>query len=163
VESLRNKKQFWIHRRRVKTRIRLADENLIDGEMYANVERVGGEPGRLVDRLNNMSEKFIPVAVAGRHILLNKATITMLEIDNGRFEIEDLDKPDAREISVLITFSERRSVSGTFFTCLPQTHRRTLDYLNLSRCQFLALYCNGRAVLVNVDRIQHGSELVDHC
>lgn len=155
------KKKFWVPRRRVKARIRLADENCIDGEMYASVERADGEPGRLVDRLNNLSEKFVPVAVAGRHILLNKSTITMLEIEGGRYEIEDLDKPGATEVPVVLTFSDRQIVRGSFFTCLPEAHRRALDYLNLGRCRFLALYCNGRAVLVNVDRIQHATEVID--
>ncbi len=160
VSAPGKKKQFWVARRRVKARIRLADENIIDGELYTSVERAGGDPGRLLDRLNNMSEKFIPVATAGRHLLLSKSAITMLEIENGRYEIEYLDKPDAREIGVTITFSERRSVSGTFFARLPDAHRRALDYLNMSRCPFLALYCNGRAVLVNVDRIQHVTEAI---
>ena len=156
------KKQFWVARRRVKACIRLADDNRIDGELYAGVERADGEPGRLVDRLNNLSEKFIPVAVDGTHLLLNKSAVTSLDIEGGRYEIEDLDKPGAREIKVRITFSERHSVSGSFFTCLPGAHRRALDYLNLGRCRFLALYCNGRAVLVNVDRIQHVTELIGH-
>jgi hypothetical protein len=113
-----------------------------------------------VDRLNNLSEKFVPVAVAGRHILLNKSTITMLEIEGGRYEIEDLDKPGAREVEVVLTFSDQQAVKGSFFTCLPEAHRRALDYLNLGRCRFLALYCAGRAVLVNVDRIQHATEVI---
>lgn len=159
--AVEKKKKFWIPRRRVKARIRLADENVIDGELYASVERAGGEPGRIVDRLNNASEKFIPVAVAGRHILLNKSSITLVEVESGRYEVEDLDKPEAREIRVSITFSDSRGVSGAFFTCLPEAHRRALDFLNLGRCRFLALYCNGRAVLVNVDRIQHATELME--
>ncbi len=161
VAATEKKKKFWVPRRRVKARIRLADENVIDGELYATVERADGEPGRLVDRLNNASEKFIPVAVAGRHILLNKSSITLVEVDSGRYEVEDLDKPGAREIRVSINFSDSRAVSGTFFTCLPESHRRALDYLNLGRCRFLALYCNGRAVIVNVDRIQHVTEVIE--
>ncbi len=153
-----NQKPYWIPRRRVKAIIRLVDENSIEGELYASVEGTGGSPALLVDRLNHPSEKFVPVAVGGRHILLNKTNITTLEIPGGRYEFDNPNNDVAREIQVRIWLSEQTSVTGSFFTCLPEPHSRALDYLNLRWGRFFALSCNGSALLVNMDRIQHVTE-----
>ena len=55
-------RSLWVPRRRVPVQVQMADRTLLSGELYADVKSLDGTPGRVLDRLNDSAETFLPLA-----------------------------------------------------------------------------------------------------
>jgi len=147
-----------VAKRRVPVRIRTAEDLVLEGDLYADVQRLDGSKATIVDRLGDANEAYLPIASKKAHILLPKAAIVSILLPDGEVAAPC---EGAREHKVRFYLSKGPVVSGTIHTLLPPAQSRLLDYLNRSGDPFFAIRTDGGVVLVNrtfVARVeeQHG-------
>lgn len=140
-------KMFRTPRRVVPVRVLLDDGRQLDGGLYAPGARADGTPGRLVDRLNDDTEEFLPLA--GRYeTLLNKACIISIELAKGAEQSEGIENAVAREQQVNIALIGGTTVSGWIRFLMPEERGRLLDYLNAAP-RFVPIICDNRVTLIH--------------
>jgi len=151
-------KYLVVAKRRVPVRVRTSEDLVLEGDLYADVQRLDGSRATIVDRLGDANEAYLPIASKKAHILLPKASIVSILLPEG-----EVAPPceGAREHKVRFHLSKGPAVSGTIHTLLPPAQSRLLDYLNRSGDPFFTICTDGGAVLVNrtfVARVeeQHG-------
>jgi hypothetical protein len=144
----RQARRFWIPRRRVPVRIQLADNSVVSGELYADVRGADGAPGRVLDRLNDPLETYLPLASDDKHILLNKAGITTVQLSVGEGGALGRGLTSDRELRVRMILSNGKRLDGSIRAPLEE-HARLLDYLNSTNQMFFALQGEKKATLIN--------------
>ncbi len=155
-------RRFWVPRRRVPVRVQQADNSVTLGELYADIKGADGAPGRVLDRLNDPLETYLPLAADNRHILLNKTGITTVQLAVGESGALGRGLTSDREVRVRVVLSNGESLEGTIRAPLEE-HARLLDYLNSTRQMFFSLTGGKMATLINGRCILsvtelHGSE-----
>jgi hypothetical protein len=141
-------RSLWVPRRRVPVQVQLADGSLLEGELYADVKSADGTPGRVLDRLNDSRETFLPLARDDKHILLRKSGIATVRLETEEEEIRNRGADGTREVRARIDLSDGTSLEGMIPAPLsPQA--RLLDYLNASREKFSVLRAGRQVTLIN--------------
>ena len=73
----------------VAVRVTLENGRTVEGGLYVPAIGPDGQPGRLLDRLNDEAEQFLPLA--GRHeTLLNKSAIVSVQLASGHERPEEI-------------------------------------------------------------------------
>ncbi len=137
----------YVPRRRVRATVRLAGRGVLEGDLYAEQVHLDGRPGRVLERLNDASERYLPLAVHDSHLLLNKRHIVTVEI-----ETREVERPteSSRASLVRIDLTEGSSVEGSME--MPRATgagSRTLDNLNALPDGFHVVWTTSAACLVN--------------
>lgn len=130
---------FRVPRREVPVRILLDDQRTLDGLVFTAMAGPDGMPGRVVDRLNDTAEDFIPLACGEDRFLLNKSGIVAVQVPDGRGEVEGLEAGGGREVQVQLSLSGGIALSGRLFILMPPERSRVLDFLNASPWFFALL------------------------
>ena len=143
-------------------RIELADRTPLTGSLYADVVTADGAPGRLVDRLNAAVERFVPLAVGDRHVLLRKSGVALVRMNNERDEQPRASSESHAELKLRLTLISGTSVQGSVRARLPRQRSRALDFLNLNSRAFVEVMGgDGHLTLVNSDHIARVIEVLD--
>ena len=150
-------KSMVVPRRRVRARVRLAD-SVYEGALYAPVEEPGGGPGRLSDRLNESQEKYIPLALENRHVLLRKASIVVVELGEEEREIEQQVTRAARELHLRFRLSDGTTLRGRTHAEMPPESARVLDFMNERAPRFITLLRDGQVLILNERHVTAVSE-----
>jgi hypothetical protein len=149
---------LWIPRRRVAVKVQLADQSKLAGQLYADQRRPDGTPGRVVDRLNDTAEQYLPLALQDRHVLLNKAAIVTVHVDDADRELSVSD--ELVEHHVRVNMCDRSQHVGKVHGILPFTQRRALDYLNNMTQRFLSLHASEKVILLNTEYVMGVVEVI---
>lgn len=148
-----------VPKRRAPVEVQLTNGDTFQGGFYYNVQRADGSPGRVIDRLIDPGEKYIPLATENEHVLINKSCIIVVHLREGVAE-RFPHAAGTRTLNVRLKLSNGVSVEGAIHALLPAAHSRTLDYLNGSARCFLAL--NGKGTtLVNSEHVVSVTEVID--
>lgn len=140
-------KAFRTPRRVVPVRVLLEDGRKWEGGLYAPAAGPDGNPGRLIDRLNDDAEEFLPLA--GRYqTLLNKSRIVTIELATGEEQAECIESEAARGQQVKITLTCGVTLAGRIRYLMPEGRGRLLDYLNAAP-RFIPLIGESRVSLVH--------------
>jgi len=154
----RDAKLFWTPKRRVTARVSLVLGAVLEGILYADVHRIDGTPGAIADRLEDPLVKYLPLAVEGRHLFLQKNQIVTIEL--GPEESRPPAVEELREFRVRLRLSTRAILEGSLLAVLSPAHSRVLDFLNVTPSTFLHLFQPDRLVLVNGVYVVEVSELL---
>ena len=128
-------------------RVLLDNGRKLEGGFYASGARTDGTPGRLIDRLNDDTEEFLPLA--GRYeTLLNRACIISVELATGEEQAEGIENQVAREQQVEIALIGGTTLSGWIRFLMPEERGRLLDYLNAAP-RFIPIIGDNRVTLVH--------------
>lgn len=148
---------FRTPQRMVAVRVLLEDGQKLEGGFYVPATGPDGNPGRLLDRLNDASEEFLPLA--GRYeTLLNKSCIVTVELASGQQQTEGIESDVAREQKVRIALARGDTVEGWIRYLMPEERSRLLDYLNEAP-NFIPVIGERRVSLVHRRFIQSVEEL----
>ena len=112
-----------------------------------------GAQERLLDRLNDGSERFLPIAAHGRHLLVRKtAIVTAWTLDESEVRA-GLETPRYREIPVEVAMSVGPVIEGCLLADTDPLHDRALDNLNRVVEPFVALLGREAITLVNTAHV----------
>lgn len=133
--------------RMVPVRVLVEDGHMLEGGLYVPATGADGGPGRLLDRLNDDTQAFLPLA--GRHeTLLNKSRIVTVQLASGHERPEGITEQHAREQRVRFHLAGGYVVDGWVRYFMPDEHARLLDYLN--ECpRFIPVIGDQRVTLVH--------------
>lgn len=147
-----------IPRRRVRVVLQLADGTTTDGEAYVAVRGNRGSPELLLDRLNDASERFLPIAVAERHHLIRKsAIVSALTADEA--DVAAVRRMAAeRRLHVEIRLTVGSPVDGSLPATVDPEHDRALDHLNTLQQNFVALVDGEGLAIVNLQHVVRVTE-----
>jgi hypothetical protein len=144
----------------VPVQVQLADSTLLSGELYAEVKSPDGTPGRVLDRLNDSAETFLPLACEDRHILLKKSGIATVRIEVDDEEAHSRTLDGLRELRARINLSDGTVLEGLISAPLsPQV--RLLDYLNAMKQKFSILRTGRQVTLINIEFILAVTEIIE--
>lgn len=136
-----------IPQRMVPVRVLLADSQTVEGGFYVPAIGPDGRPGRLLDRLNDDAEEFVPLA--GRYeTLLSKSSIVYVQLASGQERLEGIEATLAREQQVRLVLSLGNTAEGWLRYLMPEEKARLLDYLNVAP-RFIPLIGAQRVTVVN--------------
>lgn len=149
---------FVVPRRKVPARVRLADSTALEGSLYAPVAGSLGRPGRMVDRLNDAAERYLPLALHDRHVLVHKSRIVAVELSESDGGIGQSSSAYARELRLRVALLDGSTVQGRTYAEMPPSRARVLDFLNATVPRFIPLLRDDGVVIVNGDYIVAVSE-----
>ena len=130
----------------VAVRVTLENGRTVEGGLYVPAIGPDGQPGRLLDRLNDATERFLPLA--GRHeTLLNKSAIVSVQLASGHERAEGIEHEVAREQQVRMALRQGEVVDGWIRYLMPEEKARLLDYLNAAPA-FIPVIGERRVTLV---------------
>lgn len=127
-----------VARRKVAVRVHLAGGSTIEGDFYALADPTGTAREPILERLEDPTERFVPIANGSRHVLANKAAILYLESAEV-LAASTADGSGAHSFLVEVTLDSGITLEGTIETDVRQTYYRTLDHLNGRPDRFLRL------------------------
>ena len=122
---------FRIPRAEIEAKILLADGDEITGQVFVPEVGPSGRPGRMVDRLSDEQEPFLPVATANGPVLVNIEQILTVRVQ----EDQSLEDENATEVvEVHLRMAGGATVVGRVGYAMPAERSRLLDYLNAEPC-----------------------------
>ncbi|MEM1181184.1 MAG: hypothetical protein AAGM22_22770 [Acidobacteriota bacterium] len=146
---------FRVPQRQVKVRVKLEGGQDLNGTMYVPVIGEAGSPGRLIDRLNENADAFMPLTVGNKTHLLNVRRVVLVRVEDKGEEqveqkIEESQAEYSRQLQVRMRLASGEVITGLLAYLRPKGQERLLDYLNSER-RFLPLHVDR---LVYVNRLQ---------
>lgn len=138
---------FRVPTREVAAFLMLDDGRSLEGKLFLHEQGPDGHPERVLDRLNDGAEPFVPLAVGSDRFLLNKSGIITVELEASEDDVGHLDPPGARRAAVRITLAGGTALLGELVVLMPPERSRVLDYLNAAP-RFVPLFREGRVTLV---------------
>jgi hypothetical protein len=144
--------EYRVPQRKVQVRVRLEDGRDVEGFLFAPATGPDGEPGRVVDRLNDEPERFLALVGEDWSCLLHKGSVVAIELtqDDGRLELHEGEH--AKEVRVEIQLETSFVISGTICYTMPPERGRVLDFFNAAP-DFIPLETDSGTTLFNVDRV----------
>ncbi|ANM29083.1 hypothetical protein ABI59_04940 [Acidobacteria bacterium Mor1] len=136
-----------IPQRVVSVGIMLEDGHTLEGEMYVPEVGPDGLAGRVIDRLNDPNERYIPVAAAGNVSLVNKFRIASVRVA-GHNEVAGLPQEGCQDIEVRLRMKGGKSLNGHFRFLMPYQRSRLVDFMN-DTAQFMPLVDDDSVTLVH--------------
>lgn len=121
---------FRVPQREIPVTVRLIDGSRHEGRLFAPAAGPDGAPGRLIDRLNDDKEHFVPLARADGGFLLSKSALVAIHLgpEDGRLEWHEGEQ--AHEAEVAVVLEGGVELEGTVAYSLPPEKRRILDFFN---------------------------------
>ncbi len=152
--------QFRVPQQTVAVRVLLEDGTMIDGELYApSTVGAGNDVQRLLDRLNDDAERFVPLAWNDDNCLVQKAWIVWVQLNEAVDPAEAAAEPEGGLVhSLRLTFGNGKTLSGEVSYVMRPERSRVLDFLNATP-PFFALRGGERVTLVNRAFVQQVHDL----
>jgi hypothetical protein len=144
--------EYRVPQRKVPVRVRLEDGRDIEGFLFAPDTGPDGEPGRVVDRLNDEPERFLALVGERRSCLLHKGSVVAIELSPADGNLELHEGEHATEVRVELRLETNLVVSGTICYTMPPERQRVLDFLNAAP-DFISVETESSTTLLNVDRV----------
>jgi hypothetical protein len=139
--------RFRVPRREQPVRFVLDDGRTVDAEMFAAVTGPDGLPGRVLDRLNDASEEFLPVRAGSDRFLLAKSGIVAVEVEGSPSEVTGLEPGAGHPVAVRVGLAGGTGLVGRLLLAMPPERSRVVDFLNAAG-RFFPLFGERRATLV---------------
>ena len=144
--------EFAVPQRVVRVQVLLQDGRELSGEVYVPETGPYGEPGHLIDRLNQESEDFLALTV-GRdtHLIHDRQILTVAVLDG---EVEEQiarqveESARKRQLLVKIHLASGDELTAKLSYVQPLEQQRLQDFLNTRR-RFIPVRAEGRLVYVN--------------
>ncbi len=144
--------QLSVPQREVQVRVQLLDEQDLAGIMFVPALGPDGEPGRLIDRLNETGEDFIALREESRTQLVQASQILTVRLTEDSAEEwvgRQLEGSHVgRDLLVKVDLSTGTEVIGYLHYLQPVEHERLVDFLNVRR-RFIALRVQKHLVYIN--------------
>ncbi len=144
--------EFAVPQREVEVEVLLQDGRKLRGEVYVPETGAYGEPGHLIDRLNQESEDFLALKVGRDTHLVHETRILTVTVLDGEVEeqiarqIEDNARKRHLLVKVCLTAGEELIARLSYLQPLEQERLR--DVLNIRR-RFIPVRAQDRLVYVN--------------
>ena len=122
-------KEFKVPKRGVTSSVRMCDGSILEATLFVPKSGPDGAPGRVIDRLNDEGERFVPAKVGGRHELLNTDRIVWVRLETAEVTADPV-VPASHAHDVGVTLSDGATVEGTVRFVMPPERSRLLDYCN---------------------------------
>jgi len=145
--------ELAVPKRKVSVRVRLMNKVILEGQIYAATKTTRGTSEQVVDRLNDITEKFLPFAMEDRHILLNKANIVTVEVSGPAAEGEKPYSAGLDHFDLEFWAPDGAEVPGRAYALVEPAHSRALDVINRTSTRFLSLIQDDRVVIVNLEYV----------
>lgn len=149
--------EFVVPQRHVKVRLHLQDGRDLAGTMFVPAIGPDGEPGHLVDRLNEETEEFVALREGRRTHLIHETRILTAWVDEddevderAEKEIEEADR--SRKLLVKLHLTSGNEIIGHLSYVQLLDHERLQDFLNTAR-RFIALRVENRVTYVNRQQV----------
>jgi len=139
---------FRVPSREIEARVLMEGGAELDGRFYVPASGSDGSPGRLIDRLNDEAETFLPLAEARGSYLLNKSRIVIVQPAPGSEEVEGGADESAVNHEVQVQLVGGMVLDGRLQYWMPPERRRVLDFFN-SAPRFIPLLGDERVILIN--------------
>ncbi len=129
--------EFTVPQREVKVRILLQDGRDLTGVVYVPETGPYGEPGHLIDRLNQESEDFLVLREGRNSHLIRETRIVSVAVLDGEVEeqiakqIEDSER--GRRLLVKIHLTTGAEIIARLSYVQPLEQERLQDFLNTRR------------------------------
>lgn len=151
--------QFHVPQQTVAVRVLLEDGSMIDGELYAPSVGADSDSQRLLDRLNDDAERFVPLARNDDNCLLQKAWVVWVQLNEAVDPSEPPSEPAGGLVHRLrLTLANGRTLSGAVSYVMRPERSRVLDFLNATPA-FFAVRDGERITLVNRAFVQQVRDL----
>jgi hypothetical protein len=151
-------KLFQVPQRRIRVRLRLSDGRELDGTLFVPESGPGGGPGRLIDRLNDAAEWFLPLLGAdGQQVIAKRSLVTIL-CEAGDEPAAAGDVAADHACQVRLRLAGGAVIGGWLRYGAPPERSRVLDYLNTAP-SFLRIEAEtgltyvARAAIVSVEEL----------
>lgn len=151
--------RMWVPKVKVPAKLHTTCDLELQGCFYTDTSGPGGTPGRVLDRLNDAAEKFVPLALETHHVLVRKSALVTVELDRGRSHVE-VPEHWNRALQVVLRIDGGLEVVGTARVHLPAEHARVLDFLNRA-AGFVSVLRRDAVVIVNVDHVTSATEVLN--
>jgi hypothetical protein len=145
-------KRFRVPRREIRATVLLHGGTERRGTLFASASAPGGGPGRLSDRLNDDTERFLALAEEGPGCLVSKERIVRIDIGADQVETELASQGDAHRVRVRVELAVGPALEGVIEYTMPPGEERLLDYLNAAP-RFVPLLGAEGASLLNRDYV----------
>ncbi len=143
---------FAVPQREVRVKVLIQDGRALSGEVYVPETGPYGEPGHLIDRLNQESEDFLALKVDHKTHLIQETRILKVTVLDGDIEeqIERQIEDSARKqhLLVKIHLTSGDEIIATLSYVQPLGHERLQDYLNTQR-RFIPVRSQNQLVYIN--------------
>ncbi len=143
---------FVVPQRAVRVKVLLQDGRLLAGEVYVPETGPYGQPGHLIDRLNQETEDFLALKVDRQTHMIHETrilTVTVLEGDvEERIEQQIEDSARKRRLLVKIHLTSGNEVIASLSYVQPQEQERLQDYLNTPR-RFIPVRSHNQLIYVS--------------
>ncbi len=144
--------EFAVPQREVRVQILLQDGRELSGEVYVPETGPYGEPGHLIDRLNQESEDFLALKVSHNTHLVHETQILTVTVLDGEVEeqIEKQIEDSARKrhLLVKIHLTSGAELIANLSYVQPLEQERLQDYLNTRR-RFIPVRFQNQLLYVN--------------
>jgi hypothetical protein len=139
--------EFRVPRLLIPVRMILDDGRTLDAEIYVAPIGPEGGPERVVDRLNDPHDDFLPVASGGDRFVLNKAGIILVQLSGGPEAAGIPETFEGHEVAVRLSLRGGLGLIGRLPIAMPPERSRVLDYLN-DAPRFVPVLGEGQVTLV---------------
>ena len=135
---------FKVPQREIEARLLLEGGQEIDGKLFTPELGPDGEPGRILDRLNDPAENFLALVTNRGPLLVNTDWIVSVRLPLG----EEMLDPTAQEcLGVHFRLAGGSTVMGNLSFSMPPERSRLVDFLNAGP-RFLKLVDDHGVLLV---------------
>lgn len=145
-------KKFRVPQREVVATVTLYGGQQRRGRLFVPPSGPRGGPGRLTDRLNDDSERFLALSDEGSGCLVSKDRIVHVDLDSEQGALELEPQVAAHEIRVRVEVAGGSPIEGVLPYTMPPDKERLIDYLNAAP-RFIPLLGGEGLVLLNRDYV----------
>jgi hypothetical protein len=138
--------EYQVPRREVGATVFLDDGRTLECTLFTAVSSPEGGPQRVLERLNDSGEEFVPVSCGDDRFLVSKTGIVTVRITE-RDELDAMETDAGREVPVRLCLAGGTSLVGRFRIVMPPERSRVIDYLN-EASRFVPLIGEDRLTLV---------------
>lgn len=138
--------EYQVPRREVGATVVLDDGRRLECQLFTAVSSPEGGPQRVLERLNDSQEEFVPVSCGDDRFLVSKPGIVTVQITQ-QDELDAMESDAGREAPVRLCLAGGLSLVGRFRIVMPPERSRVLDYLN-EAARFVPLFGEDRVTLV---------------
>ena len=138
--------EYQVPRREVAATVVLDDGRTLECTLFTAVSSPEGGPQLVIDRLNDSSEEFVPVAGGDDRFLVSKPGIVTVQITQ-RDELQAMESDAGRDAPVRLSLAGGINLVGRFRIAMPPERARVIDFLN-EASRFVPLFGEDRVTLV---------------
>ena len=143
---------FQLPTKEIHVQLRLEGGEVLAGQFFLSEHGPDGGPGLLSQRLNDDSERFLPLAVNGRVYLVQKSRIASIRVEGGADEFPVPGGEAVTRVAVGVSMTHGLTIEGRTCYTMPRERERLVDFLN-SAPTFVLLQQEEASMLINRDQI----------